>query len=194
MKISKRFGGLIIISLFLLLISTNLHADQNNSSLKSLFKKLHQTNSIRQAKTVEVEIMRLWNLSGNKDIDQRMNLSDAAMRSGSFGKALDMVTTVIQEMPKFSEGWNLHATILFFMGRYDESMESVGKTLTLEPRHFGAMIGKGDMLARQGKLIEARSMFQTVIKIYPLHTRVIQRLERIKVLIKTKSDSYAWAI
>ena len=190
MKASKRFNELIITILFFLLLSTNLHADQNNALLNVLFKKLHQTNSIRQAKAVEVEIMRLWNLSGNKGINKRMNLSDAAMRSSSFDNALDIVTTVTLEMPQFSEGWNLQATILFFMGRYDESMESVEKTLALEPRHFGAMIGKGDMLARQGRLKEARSIFQTVIKIYPLHARVIQRLERIKALIKIKADSY----
>ncbi|PHS71983.1 MAG: hypothetical protein COB22_06095 [Cycloclasticus sp.] len=190
MKVSARFNGSITIFLFLLFVSSSLQADQNNPLLNSLFNKLHQTNSIRQARAVEVEIMRIWNFSGNKDIDQRMNLSDTAMRERSFEKALDIVTTITQEMPQFSEGWNLQATILFFMGRYKESLESVEKTLALEPRHFGAMIGKGDMLASQGRLKESRWALQGVMKIYPLHQRVIQRLEYIDALIKIRADSY----
>ena len=76
------------------------------------------------------------------------------------------------------------------MGRYEESLESVERTLTLEPRHFGAMIGKGDMLVRQGKFKEARVTLQRVMKVYPLHQRVIQRLELIDDAIKTKAGSY----
>ena len=189
-KMSERNTSSIIILLMLLIVSTNVQADQNDLQLKPLFNKLQHANSVREAKLVQAKIMHIWNLSGDESIDRRMGLSDAAMRERSFDKALEIVMTITQEMPKFSEGWNLQATILFFMGKYEESLESVEKTLSLEPRHFGALIGKGDMLVRQGKLKEARSTLQRVMKVYPLHQRVIKRLERIDDAIKTRARRY----
>lgn len=190
MKISEKIAKSISALLLLLFASTNLQADQNDLQLTELFNKLQQADSVREARLVEAKIMHIWNLSGDESIDQRMGLSDNAMRVRSFDKALEIVMTITEERPEFSEGWNLQATILFFMGRYEESLVSVDKTLTLEPRHFGAMIGKGDMLVRQGKLKEARLTLQRVMKVYPLHQRVIQRLERIDDAIKTKEGSY----
>jgi len=190
MKISEKIAKSISALLLLLFASTNLQADQNDLQLTELFNKLQQADSVREARLVEAKIMYIWNLSGDESIDQRMGLSDNAMRVRSFDKALEIVMTITEERPEFSEGWNLQATILFFMGRYEESLVSVDKTLTLEPRHFGAMIGKGDMLVRQGKLKEARLTLQRVMKVYPLHQRVIQRLERIDDAIKTKEGSY----
>ena len=190
MKISEKIAKSISALLLLLFASTNLQADQNDLQLTELFNKLQQADSVREARLVEAKIMHIWNLSGDESIDQRMGLSDNAMRVRSFNKALEIVMTITEERPEFSEGWNLQATILFFMGRYEESLVSVDKTLTLEPRHFGAMIGKGDMLVRQGKLKEARLTLQRVMNMYPLHQRVIQRLERIDDAIKTKEGSY----
>ncbi|PCI69152.1 MAG: hypothetical protein COB26_00250 [Piscirickettsiaceae bacterium] len=169
-KTPASFKYPVITVLLLICISKSLHADQNDPLLNALFNKLHETNSIRHAKNVEFEIMRLWNLSGNKHIDERMSLSDTAMRESSFKKALTLATSITEEGPTFSEGWNLQAIILFFMGRYDESLKSVEKTLALEPRHFGAMIGKGDMLARQGRLKAVRNALQRVLILYPLYT------------------------
>lgn len=190
MNVPIRIYSLSIAVLLLFSVSNSSYADQTDPLLNSLFKKLYQTNSIRQAKIIEFEIMRIWNLSDDKDINRRMNLSDAAMRSRSLDKALNIVTTITREKPNFSEGWNLQATILFFMERYDESIKSVEKTLSLEPRHFGALIGKADMLARKGRLKESRSVLQRVIEIYPLHIRVNKRLEHVNHLIKIRADSY----
>jgi tetratricopeptide (TPR) repeat protein len=190
MNISEKIAKSISALLLLLFASTNLQADQNDLQLTVLFNKLQQADSVREARLVEAKIMHIWNLSGDESIDQRMGLSDNAMRMRSFDKALEIVMSVTEERPEFSEGWNLQATILFFMGRYEESLESVERTLTLEPRHFGAMIGKGDMLVRQGKFKEARVTLQRVMKVYPLHQRVIQRLERIDDAIKIKAGSY----
>ncbi len=163
-----------------------LMADQGDSKLNTLFEKLSNAVNVKEARAVEYEIIRIWGQSGDKEIDQRMSWGGTAMREGSFQEALEIFTAITKKKPNFSEGWNMHATILFFMDRHEESLESVQRTLELEPRHFGALAGKGLMFAHQERLVEALEIFETAKNIYPLHSRINERIAQMHLLIKVK--------
>ncbi len=191
MKLTTKFLRVhlaILAVLSLLSVSTTALANQTNPRLDTLFVKLNKAQTVRQAQLVEYEIMQIWNKSGNKEIDQRMNLADTVMRNGSAQEALEIMAVITKEKPNFSEAWNLHATILFLMGKYKESLSSIDRTLALEPRHFGALIGKGHIFAQQKRFKEALTVFKTARNLYPLHPRIYKHITRLHQLIKINDE------
>ena len=69
--------------------------------------------------------------------------------------------------PQFAEAWNRRATLLYLMGEYSLSMRDIRTTLALEPRHFGAISGMGQILMKQNRLREARKAFEQALEINP---------------------------
>merc|ERR1712113_1175727 len=56
--------------------------------------------------------------------------------------------------PEWAEAWNRRATWRYLTGDYGGSLSDIKKTLALEPRHFGAISGRGLVLAKLGKHTE----------------------------------------
>lgn len=162
-------------------------ADQNSQLLNPLFEQLSSAKDSEYARQIENKIWTVWSESDSDYINQRMSWGETAMREGSFQEALEIFTAITEKKPEFSEGWNKHATILYFMDRHEESMVSVLRTLDLEPRHFGALTGKGLILAYQEKLQLALLSFEAAKRIYPLHSRINQRISQMHLLIEVKA-------
>jgi tetratricopeptide (TPR) repeat protein len=70
--------------------------------------------------------------------------------------------------PDYAEGWNRRATLHFMMNDYGRSMADIQKTLTLEPRHFGAMAGMAAILKDTGRKEAALQAFERVLTVYPM--------------------------
>jgi tetratricopeptide (TPR) repeat protein len=67
------------------------------------------------------------------------------------------------------------------MGRYDESLADIVTTLDLEPRHFGALSGRGMIYQRLGRNLDAIAAFKDALAINPHMTGAkssLQQLER----------------
>ena len=66
--------------------------------------------------------------------------------------------------PDWAEAWNKRATVLYLMGRYQESFNDIDKVLKLEKRHFGALSGQGLVLLK--------------LENYAEHLKVIKELKK----------------
>jgi len=188
MQLSRCFSRVIQFAVIIVFSIPIAFADQKSPLLNPLFEQLAAAKDIQQARQIENTIWTIWSQSGSEYIDQRMSWGETAMREGSFQEALEIFEAITEKKPDFSEGWNKHATILFFMDRHEESMKSALHTLVLEPRHFGALAGKGLMLAYQEKLELALDTFEEAKKIYPIHPRINQRISQMHLLIEVKAS------
>ena len=82
--------------------------------------------------------------------------------------ALDFLDEIITLQPTYAEGWNRRATLHFMMSNYSKSMSDIDHTLSLEPRHFGALSGMAQILKASGKKELALRAYQQVLEIYPM--------------------------
>ena len=58
--------------------------------------------------------------------------------------------TIVRLAPEFAEGWNARATAYYRAGLFGPSIYDIQMTLSLNPDHFGALIGLGLILEEIG--------------------------------------------
>lgn len=149
-----------------------LRADQ----LDTLFAHLHQPGI--PPEPVEAKIWALWSASDSPTAEVLLTQAQRAIDAGAPAEALSILDRMIVAYPDFAEAWNKRATLYFMMKRYDKSLADIGKVLDLEPRHFGALAGKGMILERQKKYSEARAAFEEALAVNP-------NLEQVKEALKS---------
>ena len=128
---------------FLLLLSASADADQNDVRLAELFRSLKSTGSVSRASVFESKIWHIWMEHNDPEVESAMFQGVEAMKLQQFEQAFGHFSLLIKIAPDYAEGWNKRATVLYLMGRFEESEADVMRTLELEPRHFGALSGQG---------------------------------------------------
>ena len=128
-------------------------------------------------------IWGIWTAAEDDERDRVMALGSAAMNAGRFGRALEIFNAVIEGDPGFAEGWNKRATLYYLMGRYDESIADVERTLVLEPRHFGALSGMGLIYTELDDAKTALSWFEQAIEVNPYMPGIALRAAYLRKLL-----------
>jgi tetratricopeptide (TPR) repeat protein len=136
--------------------------------LNALFAQLKRERNEKAAERIASRIWEAWSHSGSASIDLMMGWSKTAMDAKKFDVALDFLDQVVTIQPAYAEGWNRRATVHFMMQNYAKSMADINHTLQLEPRHFGALAGMGQILKGAGRNELALEAYQRVLDIYPM--------------------------
>ncbi len=136
--------------------------------LDTLFGELKRERNEKAAERIASRIGEEWNHSDSASIDLMMTWSQTAMDSKKFDVALDFLDQVVTMEPAYAEGWKRRATVHFMMQNYAKSMADINHTLQLEPRHFGALSGMGQIMKNTGRNELALQAWQRVLDIYPM--------------------------
>ena len=95
----------------------------------------------------------------NSDAQIIMDNISNYFKSQKYNEAISALSFVIELEPNFSEAYNKRATFYFIMGEYEKSIKDIKITLTLEPRHFGALDGLSRILISYGNYNQAMQVF-----------------------------------
>jgi tetratricopeptide (TPR) repeat protein len=115
----------------------------NGARLTALFARLGVSNDELEGETIVDEIWRVWLQSGHPEIDAMLQKSMELLNAGEAQAALVELDAIVARAPEWPEGWNKRATVLYLLGEYDRSLADIERALALEPRHFGALAGRG---------------------------------------------------
>ena len=161
-------------------------ADQTSDKLDDLFGRLKVSTNAFEAAAIEGLIWNIWTHRGVTVIDQNMTLGILTMNEGKLKSSLSHFDKVVRLDPNFAEGWNKRATVYYMMGDFDASVADIQKTLTLEPRHFGALSGLGLIYAALDKPAAAVKVWQKALEINPHMQSIRHRIEEIQAEEKGK--------
>jgi len=142
--------------------------ERQENRLDALFGQLKRERNEAAAERIAGRIGEAWSNSGSASIDLMMGWSKTAMEAKKFDVALDFLDQVVTMRPAYAEGWNRRATVHFAMENYAKSMADINRTLELEPRHFGALAGMGQIMKNTGRKELALQAWQRVLDIYPM--------------------------
>jgi tetratricopeptide (TPR) repeat protein len=142
-----------------------------SSDLDKLFLELKTAPNTISAKKIENKIWQKWLTIGNdKFSNLQMKRGVVLLENGELDKALNLFVNLSKKQPHWAEPINKIATIKFIMGDYLSSVYYIKQTLSLEPRHFGAISGLTQINIALKKYDEALKNLDHVTSIYPLIT------------------------
>ena len=156
--------------------------------LNQLFEQLKKSNNASLAFEIEMKIWNIWSTHPTHDsLTQSLAKGSGLMSKGELEAAYKIFSTIIESAPDWAEGWNKRATVLYLMGRYQESLKDIDEVLKLESRHFGALSGQGLVQTELKNYEKAIESYQAVQKIYPSIRAAKVMIPQLRKLIKEEA-------
>ena len=110
---------------------------------------------------------QVWSRSGDPAIDKLFGRGLEQMQAAALPDALATFSAVVKRKPAFAEGWNKRATILFLLGRNEESLKDCDEVLKRNRKHFGALAGAGQIHLQLGHPELALEFFRRAVDVNP---------------------------
>lgn len=169
-------------AVLLLALFAGLGVAVAQDDLDTLFAKLRDPATGANALRIEPQIWDAWMHGGSTTENEALAKATAAMNYGLLTEADKQLTALVTAAPGFAEAWNKRATLYFLMGKLDASLGDINKVMDLEPRHFGALSGRGMIYQKQGKNAEALAAFKEALGMNPNMTGAgiaVRQLEKL---------------
>lgn len=147
-------------------------ATADDGVLDQLFERL-QADVLPEWESIEQDIWDEWSKSGSDAMDLLLDRGRDAMERGDLVAAIEHFTALTDHAPDFAEGYNMRATAYFQAELLGPSMSDIERTLVLNPRHYGAMIGLGTILRELGREKEALVAYRRALTFNP-HRQDVQ--------------------
>lgn len=159
-------------------------ADQNDPRLDNLFQILQSSDEQIEIRAAENLIWTIWIQHENRDNTRLMHIGIKAMADRRFDDAVEVYTALIDQAPDYAEAWNKRATVYFIQGKLALSTADVEKTLALEPRHFGALSGLGQIEILRGNGEAALRAFERAVEVHPRLPGIPDLIRDLKLRVR----------
>lgn len=137
------------------------------SRLDELFERLTACATPADAQAVEDAIWSAWMYHGHEEAEAALERAAADMAARRFDLAETRLAILLRRRPDWAEAWNKRATLCYLMERDDESIAAIHRTLELEPRHFGALCGLGEIFRTRDDVRGALLAFGRALRVHP---------------------------
>ena len=156
--------------------------------LNQLFDQLKKNKNSSIALEIEMKIWNIWSIHPTKEkLTKSLANGSDLMSKGELEKSYKVFSTIIDVAPDWAEGWNKRATVLYLMGRYQDSLNDIDEVLKRESRHFGALSGQGLVHIKLKNYEKAIESYEAVQKIYPSVNSAKVIILQLKKLIKDEA-------
>jgi tetratricopeptide (TPR) repeat protein len=142
------------------------------SRLDTLFRRLAATTLPIEANQTEDRIWELWMTHPNAAAARVLDRAATDIAARLYDIAETRLAVLLRALPDFPEAWNKRATLCYLLGRDDDFVRDVHRTLQLEPRHFGAICGFAEVCLGRGQRDAALFAFRAALRINPHLTDV----------------------
>ena len=175
------------LSIFFIFIFTAISFSHSEAAaeLDGLFEKLKKTNNPMSAREIEEKIWKLWTTHPTQEsLTSLLAKGSEYMSQNQLTSAHNVFSKAIELDPNWAEAWNKRATVLYLLGKYEDSQKDIDNVLKLESRHFGALAGQGLVNIKLQNYEKAIKSYQKVQEIYPSMESPQIMIHQIEQLIK----------
>lgn len=109
-------------------------------AVDALFRRLASAEHAAEAVAAEDRIWDAWMHHPHGAAAQALASATDDIAARRYDIAETRLTALLRSAPDFAEAWHKRATLYYLLGRDDECLRDIRRTLQLEPRHFAAML------------------------------------------------------
>ena len=131
-------------------------------------------------------LWEIWSRSGDREIDALFAQGVKQIQATDLQAALQTFTAVVQRKPEFAEGWNKRATVYFLMDELDKSLADCDEVLRLNPKHFGALSGAGQIHLKLDQPQKGLNFLQRALEVNPNLTGLVRMLPLLEQQVRDK--------
>ena len=132
-----------------------------------------------QSEELEDEIWALWMHHPHRRAAQTLDRAASDIAAQRFDLAETRLERLVRACPDFPEAWNKRATLYYLQERDVESVHDIHRTLQLEPRHFGALCGLGEICLSRSDLEAALFVFHAALRVNPHLEGAREKVEQL---------------
>lgn len=151
----------------------------DTEKLTELFDELRQPD-LPNWQVVETQIWEEWSRSGSPAMDLLLARGREALEQDRLDAAIEHLSALTDHAPDFAEGWNARATAFYQAEEFGLSLADIERTLSLNPRHFGALGGLAQILEILEQPRAALSAYRAAYTIHPHRPNVEEAIERLE--------------
>lgn len=170
----------------LLLVGVHSVADQTDPRLITLFGQLQDSTNPAVARRAESEIWAIWHETPDDKSLDIMRRARMALDSGDFPSAIQLMDQLVAYAPGYAEAWNQRAIVSYLAEDYAGSLRDIEQALALEPRHFGALSGRGQNYLRLDEPELALQAFESALALNPWMANVRAQMGMIRALLGSR--------
>ena len=134
--------------------------------LDELFRRLARCARI-EAEATEERIWDVWMHHPHRAAAHALDLATRDVAARRYDIAETRLTLLLRSAPDFAEAWHKRAVLYYLLGRDEECLHDLRRTLQLEPRHFGAMLHFVELLRAARAADDARFALRAARSIHP---------------------------
>ena len=140
---------------------------ETSKLLNNFYNRLAKVDDEESASMLETVIEVMWHRSGSDTVDLLMSRSLAAVNDQNSELALELLDSVTEMAPMYTEGWNRKAYVHFSNKQYGAAIADLRQALALDPKHFKAMDGLANVMREIGDKKRALQIYRTLLKVHP---------------------------
>jgi tetratricopeptide (TPR) repeat protein len=134
--------------------------------LDELFRRLACCEAAEAGATEDL-IWNVWMDHPHRAAAHALELATCDIAARRYDIAETRLTLLLRRAPDFAEAWHKRAALYYLLGRDQECLQDIRRTLELEPRHFAAMLHFAEILLGSGAPADARFTFHAALTLHP---------------------------
>jgi tetratricopeptide (TPR) repeat protein len=152
--------------------------------LDGLFAALKAAPNAQIAKQIEKRIEVALAVTESDTLNLLMVRAQTTMQAKEFKTAMELLDSIIQINPQYTEAWARRATLHFAQKDFYRSLADLRVVLGQEPRHYQALAGLGVVLQDIGEDKRALEAYRRAIEINPHLENIPEIARRLKLKVE----------
>ena len=132
-----------------------------------LFDRVQAAPDARTAQEISTGLWELWTTAPDARAQSLLDEGMLARQSYDYDRAAAALDDLVAYCPDYAEGWNQRAFVRFLRSDHGAAIEDLDRALALNPRHVGALSGKGLALMALGRRQAAEGVIREAVRLNP---------------------------